>query len=47
MLDNIESLVRTGYEEEVEEIQSLIGDFQAVFYQDPVIINVYRHELTQ
>lgn len=47
MLDNIESLVKTGYEEEVEEVQTLIADFHAVFYQDPVIINVYRHELTQ
>ena len=45
LLNDIEKMVRMVYKEEVGSLPVLVSDFQATFYNDDAVLNLYKQHL--
>ncbi len=47
LLDAVGPNVEAAVREEAEKMADVVGDFEAAFYDDPVIRDVYMEQLTR
>ena len=45
LLNDIEDMVRTVYKDEMENLPVLVSGFQATFYNDQAVLNLYKQHL--
>ena len=45
LLNDIEDMVRNVYNDEIENLPVLVSGFQATFYNDPAVLNLYKQHL--
>ena len=47
LLNGIEIIVRSVYQDEIENIAVLVSGFEAPFYNDPAVLNLYKQHLVR
>ena len=47
LLNGIEVIVRSVYQDEIENIAVLVSGFKAPFYNDPAVLNLYKQHLVR
>ena len=45
LLNGIEDMVRNVYHDEIESLAVLVSGFEAPFYNDPAVLNLYKQHL--
>ena len=45
LLNEIEDMVRNVYNDEIENLPVLVSGFQATFYNDQAVLNLYKQHL--
>ena len=45
LLNDIEDMVREVYKDEIENLPVLVSEFQATFYNDQAVLNLYKQHL--
>ena len=47
LLNGIEDMVRNVYHDEIESLAVLVSGFEAPFYNDPAVLNLYKQHLVR
>ena len=47
LLNGIEDMVRNVYHDEIESLAVLVSGFEALFYNDPAVLNLYKQHLVR
>ena len=47
LLNGIEDVVRSVYNDEIENTAVLVSGFEAPFYNDPAVLNLYKQHLVR